>query len=226
VTDCISRRCSVDGLKQGAGYGCYPNAIWDEEQQRFISDAQVAEVPNTRVHLPAQVRAGARAPNRATGRAPEPDERPSRAGRAVRHLPHHAVFTDTAFPMLEAERPTGPTPPSNKSTPTCGMGPWPSALTVVLRKWCRAGPGRDRVQPHSRRRCHRIHVPRQGHHRVGSGLSNASMAAAATASLVGETGYDIASPLTAYRPRPPRTALTAGQRTGPEGHRAHPRPAR
>ncbi len=41
----------------------------------------------------------------------------------------------------------------------------------------------------------------------GSGLSDASMAAAATASLVGETGYDIASPLTAYRPHGPDAVI-------------------
>jgi hypothetical protein len=30
--------------------GQYPNAIWDEDEQRLVSDAQVAEIPNTRVH--------------------------------------------------------------------------------------------------------------------------------------------------------------------------------
>ena len=30
--------------------GQYPNAIWDEAEQRLVSDAQVAEIPNTRVH--------------------------------------------------------------------------------------------------------------------------------------------------------------------------------
>ncbi len=28
----------------------YPNAIWDEAEQRLVSDARVAEIPNTRVH--------------------------------------------------------------------------------------------------------------------------------------------------------------------------------
>ena len=32
----------------------YPNAIWDEAEQRLVCDAEVAEVPFTRVHLPTR----------------------------------------------------------------------------------------------------------------------------------------------------------------------------
>ncbi len=32
----------------------YPNAIWDEAEQRLVCDAEVAEVPFIRVHLPTR----------------------------------------------------------------------------------------------------------------------------------------------------------------------------
>ena len=81
----------------------YPRAIWDEQEQRWISEAQVAETTFTaftshpkkrQVHLPAR-------------RAPRPTAQPrrrSRPGRAVHHLasprvrhqlhPDHAVAAD------------------------------------------------------------------------------------------------------------------------------------
>jgi len=66
-------RRAISSIQESAWVAIrYPNAIWDQEQQRLISDAQVAEVPNTRVHLPPQVRAGDRAPDRAPGASPEP----------------------------------------------------------------------------------------------------------------------------------------------------------
>jgi hypothetical protein len=53
----------------------YPQAIWEETEQRWISDAQVASRPVHRLHLPPQSRARGMPADRATG------EMPAAAGR-------------------------------------------------------------------------------------------------------------------------------------------------
>ena len=41
-------RAAIAGIGEEAWTPiCYPKAIWDEDQQRWISDAEVAEVPYT-----------------------------------------------------------------------------------------------------------------------------------------------------------------------------------
>jgi hypothetical protein len=81
----------------------YPNAIWDDEQQRWISDAQVAEVPftaftsrRTGEHVTGRlIVRRVRRLNPATARAGQ--------GELFATWRHHAVFTDTALTMLAAE---------------------------------------------------------------------------------------------------------------------------
>ena len=82
----------------------YPNAIWDEEQQRLISDAQVAEVEFTaftsrrtseQVHGRLIVRRVVRL---------NPASVPSGQGELFTTYRHHGVFTDTTLPMLDAEK--------------------------------------------------------------------------------------------------------------------------
>lgn len=82
----------------------YPNAIWDEDEQRLISDAEVAEVPFTAFtgrrqseHISARliVRRVKRL-NPKTVDGQQQDELFS-----VHR--HHAVFTDSTYSMLEAE---------------------------------------------------------------------------------------------------------------------------
>ena len=81
----------------------YPKAIWDEDDQRWVSDAEVAEVPYTAFtsrkkaeHVTARliVRRVKRL-NPATGKNAQAE-----LFSAYRH---HAVFTDSPLNMLEAE---------------------------------------------------------------------------------------------------------------------------
>jgi hypothetical protein len=52
-----------------------PKAVWDDDEQRWISDAEVAEVPFTAFTSPAQGRACHRPVDRAPGQTAEPDQR-------------------------------------------------------------------------------------------------------------------------------------------------------
>ncbi len=65
----------------------YPNAIWEEAEGRWVSDAEVAEIPFHRVHLPHPGRTHQRPADRAPGQTAEPHYRTGRSGRTVRHLP-------------------------------------------------------------------------------------------------------------------------------------------
>lgn len=81
----------------------YPQAIWDDEQQRWISDAQVAEVPFTaftsrRQHEHITGRLIVRRVRRLNpATAPAGQEELFAAWR------HHALFTDSTLTMLAAE---------------------------------------------------------------------------------------------------------------------------
>jgi len=81
----------------------YPNAIYDEDEQRWISDAEVAEVPITAFtsrrkaeHISARliVRRVRRLAAAGT---------PAGQGELFAAYRHHAIFTDSPQPMLEAE---------------------------------------------------------------------------------------------------------------------------
>lgn len=81
----------------------YPNAIWDEDERRLVSDAEVAEIPFTAFtgrrkseHITARliVRRVKRLNPRAV---------PVGQGELFASYRHHGVFTDTPLDMLEAE---------------------------------------------------------------------------------------------------------------------------
>lgn len=81
----------------------YPHAIWDEEEQRLVSDAQVAEVPFTAFtsrrkneHITARLIV------RRVKRL-NPATVPAGQGELFATYRHHGVFTDSPLPMLEAE---------------------------------------------------------------------------------------------------------------------------
>jgi hypothetical protein len=81
----------------------YPNAIWDDDEQRWVSDAEVAEVPFTaftgrrkRDHVTARLIV--RRVRRLNPRAIGPGQ--SEMFAVYRY---HAVFTDSPEPMLAAE---------------------------------------------------------------------------------------------------------------------------
>lgn len=81
----------------------YPHAIWDEDEQRWISDAEVAEVPFTAFtsrrkadHVPARLIV------RRVKRL-NPKSVPAGQSELFATYRHHAVFTDSVQPMLAAE---------------------------------------------------------------------------------------------------------------------------
>jgi hypothetical protein len=81
----------------------YPNAIWDEDEQRFISDAQVAEVPFTAF-------TSRRKADHISGRLIvrrvkrlNPKSVPDGQGELFPNYRHHGVFTDSPLTMLQAE---------------------------------------------------------------------------------------------------------------------------
>jgi Transposase DDE domain group 1 len=80
----------------------YPRAIWDENQQRLISDAQIAELPYTAF---ARKKKGSAITARLIVRRVR-DLNP-RASQGQDELftawRHHAVFTDSPFEMIQAE---------------------------------------------------------------------------------------------------------------------------
>jgi hypothetical protein len=78
----------------------YTNAIFDEDQQRWISAAEVAEIPYTAFTSKAKAKqVSARLIVRRV-----PDLNPANQSELFTAYRCHAVFTDSPLPMLEAER--------------------------------------------------------------------------------------------------------------------------
>jgi hypothetical protein len=76
----------------------YPNAIFDEDEQRWISDADVAEISYTAFDSKTKHRVTARLIVRRVRRLAPPTQ-----GELLPAWRHHAIFTDSPFPMLAAE---------------------------------------------------------------------------------------------------------------------------
>jgi len=81
----------------------YPEAIWDDAEQRWISDAEVAETSLTAF-------TGRRTGEQVTARLIvrrvkrlNPPGQTDGQGELFTTWRHHAVFTDTPLPMLQAE---------------------------------------------------------------------------------------------------------------------------
>ncbi len=81
----------------------YPNAIWDDAEQRLISDAEVAQTTHTAF-------TGRRAGEQVTARLIvrrvkrlNPKTETDGQGELFTTYRYHAVFTDTPLPMLQAE---------------------------------------------------------------------------------------------------------------------------
>jgi hypothetical protein len=137
----------------------YPNAIWDEDHQRLISDAEVAETPFTaftsqakrqHVHGRLIVR---------RVRDANPDHVQVNAqGELFPAWRHHADARRRSRPPRPRDHRAGRRRPQIRPDR-------PSTIGVVYRERRVAGPGDDRVQPHPRRRPPRLHLPRPGHHR-------------------------------------------------------------
>jgi hypothetical protein len=76
----------------------YPNAIYDEDEQRWISDAEVAEISYTAFAGKNKHRVTARLIVRRVRRLAPPTQ-----GELLPAWRHHAIFTDSPLPMLAAE---------------------------------------------------------------------------------------------------------------------------
>jgi hypothetical protein len=76
----------------------YPNAIFDEDEQRWISDAEVAEIVYTAFTSKKKYRVTARLIVRRVRRLAPPTQ-----GELLPAWRHHAIFTDSPLPMLAAE---------------------------------------------------------------------------------------------------------------------------
>ena len=81
----------------------YPNAIWDDDEQRWISDAEVAEITHTAF-------TGRRAAEHVTARLIvrrvrrlNPATAPDGQGELFAAYRYHACFTDSPLSMLDAE---------------------------------------------------------------------------------------------------------------------------
>ncbi len=76
----------------------YPNAIFDEAEQRWVSDAEVAEISYTAFAGNRKHAVTARLIVRRVRRLAPP-----RQGELLPAWRHHAIFTDSPLPMLAAE---------------------------------------------------------------------------------------------------------------------------
>jgi Transposase DDE domain group 1 len=102
--DCAVTK-AISGIPESAWTPIkYPNAIWDEDEQRFISDAEVAEVPFTAFtsrrkadHMDGRLIV--RRVKRLNPKHVGPGQ-----GELFPDYRHHGVFTDTTLSMLEAEK--------------------------------------------------------------------------------------------------------------------------
>src|SRR6266511_2835207 len=134
----------------------YPNAVWEDDDQRWISDAEVAENHAHLLHLPPPTRPRHLPAGGPPGQAAQPP-RTGRAGRAVHRIPasrvHHQLH-----PGHDRGRPATPRPRRGRAGHRRAQGRPPGAPAVgVLRRERRlARPRGDRVQPGPRRRSRRL----------------------------------------------------------------------
>ena len=95
---------AISGIEESAWVPIhYPNAIWDEDEQRLVSDAEVAEVPYTAfTSRPKADHISARLIVRRIKRL-NPKAVPDGQGELFPNYRHHGVFTDSPLTMLQAE---------------------------------------------------------------------------------------------------------------------------
>jgi len=96
---------AISGIEESAWVPIhYPNAIWDEDEQRLVSDAEVAEVPFTAFTSRRQSdHISARLIVRRVRRL-NPKTVADGQGELFPGYRHHGVFTDSPLTMLQAEK--------------------------------------------------------------------------------------------------------------------------
>ena len=93
---------AIAGIDQAAWKPIkYPNAIWDEDEQRWISDAEVAEIDYTAFTSRAKAKhaAGRLLVRRVKRLNPGADKQ----GELFAAYRYHAVFTDSSLELVQAE---------------------------------------------------------------------------------------------------------------------------
>ena len=140
----------------------YPRAIWDENQKRLISSAEVAEVPYTAFALKKKGQAitARLIVRRVRDLNPKASQGQDELFTAWRY---HAVFTDSPFEMIQAEAHHRDHAIIEQVFADWNDGPLahlPSGHFPGQRGL--AHPGRHHRQPHPRRRRTRLPLPRQG----------------------------------------------------------------
>ncbi|MCP3818097.1 IS1380 family transposase [Streptomyces sp. A3M-1-3] len=82
----------------------YPKAVWDSEEERWISDAEIAEIEYTAfTSKPKKQQVTARLVVRRVKRL-NPAAVPEGQGELFTTWRYHAAFTDSALPLIDAER--------------------------------------------------------------------------------------------------------------------------
>ena len=144
----------------------YPHAIYDEQEERWVSDAEVAEIDFTAFTSRRQSEhISARLIVRRVKRL-NPKTVPAGQGDLFSVWRHHAVFTDSHEVMLAAEATHRDHTIAREGHRRAeGRAARAPAVGAVHRERGLAGPGCDLVQPDPRRREPRLEVPRPGHHR-------------------------------------------------------------
>jgi len=96
---------AISGIAESAWIPIhYPNAIWDEDEQRLVSDAEVAEVPFTAFTSRRKAdHISARLIVRRVRRL-NPKSVADGQGELFPDYRHHGVFTDSPLTMLQAEK--------------------------------------------------------------------------------------------------------------------------
>src|SRR5450759_4028300 len=150
----------------------YPNAVWDEAEQRLISDAEIAEVPftaftsrRTAEHISGRLIVRRVKRLNPTAKTATSAAGGDRQGELFALYRYHAVFTDSPLPLVQAEKTHRAHAIIEQVHADLRSGPLAHLPSGFVRGEQRlAGAGRDRVQPHPRRRLPGLGLPRQSHH--------------------------------------------------------------
>ncbi len=122
----------------------YTNAIWDEDSQRWISDAEVAEIAFTAFTSKAKAK-------QVTARLivrRVPDVNPANQSALFTVYRYHAVFTNSPLPMLKAEKAHRAHAIVEQVIADQERTLGSFALRIVCREQRLVGLRRDGLQPH------------------------------------------------------------------------------
>jgi len=139
---------AISGIEESAWVPIhYPNAIWDEDEQRLVSDAEVAEVPFTAFTSRRQSdHISARLIVRRVRRL-NPKTVADGQGELFPGYRHHGVFTDSPLTMLQAEKSHRAHAIVEQVIADLKASALAQLPRIIFSKQRLAGAGRDRVQP-------------------------------------------------------------------------------